>query len=306
MEVKAPEHYKINQDIYLDFVIYEDNQKVEMIVENEVKTGEVDFIKTDVITGELIEGAQIEIVGTEEHNKHIKIEFTSSKEGDRFKLPEGDYDFKETSAPEGFVQTTEVGKFSIKDGEITKAELKNERIKGTLEFTKTDVATGEAAPEGFVQTTEVGKFSIKDGEITKAELKNERIKGTLEFTKTDVATGEAIDGAHIKIECVEGFNKGQVIEFVSSKDGNKFELEYGKYKFYETSAPNGYELTTEVGEFEIKENGQVVKAELKNKKIPEVPVLPYTGGTNTTIVLVIALVVTLAGVIMIRKKKAKK
>ena len=256
VEVKAPEHYKINQDISLDFVIYEDNQKVEMIVENKVKTGEVDFIKTDVTTGELIEGAQIEIVGTEEHNKHIKIEFTSSKEGDRFKLPEGDYNFEET-----------------------------------------------LAPEGFVQSTEVGKFSIKDGEITKAELKNERIKGTLEFTKTDVSTGEVIEGAQIKIECVEGFNKGQVIEFVSSKEGNKFELEYGKYKFYETSAPNGYELTTEVGEFEIKEDGQIVKAQLKNKRI-EVPVLPYTGGANSAAVLGIALVVTLAGVIMFRKKRA--
>uniref|UniRef100_UPI0032D9AE0B hypothetical protein n=1 Tax=Clostridium perfringens TaxID=1502 RepID=UPI0032D9AE0B len=83
--------------------------------------------------------------------------------------------------------------------------------------------------EGFVQSTEVGKFSIKDGEITKAELKNKRIEGTLEFEKTDVSTGEVIEGAHIKIECVEGFNKGQVIEFVSSAEGNKFKLEYGKY-----------------------------------------------------------------------------
>ncbi|MCR1953101.1 SpaA isopeptide-forming pilin-related protein [Clostridium sp. DSM 100503] len=255
VEVKAPEHYKINQDVSLDFVIYEDNQKVEMTVENEVKTGEVDFIKTDVSTGELIEGAKIEIVGTEEHNKHIKIEFTSSKDGDRFKLPEGDYEFRET-----------------------------------------------LPPEGFVQTTEVGKFSIKDGEITKAELKNKRIEGTLEFEKTDVSTGEVIEGAHIKIECVEGFNKGQVIEFVSSAEGNKFKLEYGKYSISETMPPEGFELTTETSTFEITEDGQIVKAELKNKRIAES--LPYTGGTDTTVVLGVALIVTLAGVIMIRRKKA--
>ena len=257
VEVKAPEHYKINQDVSLDFVIYEDNQKVEITVENEVKTGEVDFSKTDVTTGENIEGAKIEIVGIEEHNKHIKIEFTSSIDGNKFTLPEGDYEFRET-----------------------------------------------LAPNGFVQTTEVGKFSIKDGEITKAELKNERIKGTVDFTKVDAKTGEALDGAKIKIECLEGFNKGEVIEFVSSKDGNKFELEYGKYKISETMPPEGYELTTETVEFEITEDGQVIKAELKNKKIPEAPVLPYTGGTNTTIVLGIALVITLTGVIMLKKKKA--
>ena len=206
-------------------------------------------------TGELIEGAKIEIVGTEEHNKHIKIEFTSSKEGDRFKLPEGDYEFRET-----------------------------------------------LPPEGFVQTTEVGKFSIKDGEITKAELKNKRIEGTLEFEKTDVSTGEVIEGAHIKIECVEGFNKGQVIEFVSSAEGNKFELDYGKYVISETMAPEGFELTTETSEFEITEDGQIVKAELKNKRIVES--LPYTGGTNTNVILGIALTMTLAGVVMFRYKKA--
>ena len=76
------------------------------------------------------------------------------------------------------------------------------------------------------------------------------------------------------------------------------------YKYYETLPPEDYELTTEVGEFEITEDGQIVKAELKNKRIPEVPELPYTGGTDTTVVLGVALVVTLAGVIMIRRKKA--
>lgn len=256
-EIKAPEHYKINQDVSLDFVIYEDGQKIEIIVENEVKEGEFDFSKTDVSTGGNIEDATIHIKGLDEQNSHIDFEFVSTKEESRFKLPVGKYEFYEIMPP-----------------------------------------------EGFVLNEELGYFEIKENEVIKAELKNERIKGILDFTKIDASTGEVIDGAHIEIECVEGFNKGQVIEFISSKDGNKFELEYGKYKYYETSSPNGYELTTEVREFEIKENGQVVKAELKNKKIPEVPVLPYTGGTNTTIVLVIALVVTLAGVIMIRKKKA--
>ena len=35
-----------------------------------------------------------------------------------------------------------------------------------------------------------------------------------------------------------------------------------------------------------------------------VPVLPQTGGTDTVIVISLALVVTLAGAIMFRKKKA--
>ncbi|MCR1952931.1 SpaA isopeptide-forming pilin-related protein, partial [Clostridium sp. DSM 100503] len=97
-------------------------------------------------------------------------------------------------------------------------------------------------------------------------------------------------------------NKGQVIEFVSSAEGNKFKLEYGKYSISETMPPEGFELTTETSTFEITEDGQIVKAELKNKRIAES--LPYTGGTDTTVVLGVALIVTLAGVIMLRYKKA--
>ncbi|CAM2078789.1 MAG: hypothetical protein NSGCLCUN01_02993 [uncultured Clostridium sp.] len=67
--------------------------------------------------------------------------------------------------------------------------------------------------------------------------------------------------------------------------------------------PDGFELSTEVGEFEITEDGQIVKAQLKNKRVA-VPVLPQTGGTGTVVVISLALVVTLAGAMMFRKKKA--
>ncbi|CAM2077125.1 MAG: SpaA isopeptide-forming pilin-related protein [uncultured Clostridium sp.] len=255
-EVSTLDEYIINNDISYDFVIEKHDEVIEIIATNKVKEGEVDFSKTDVSTGELIEGATIEINGLDEQNKHINIKFVSTKEETRFKLPVGKYEFKET-----------------------------------------------LQPEGYVLNEEIGYFEILENEVIKAELKNKRIEGILEFEKTDVSTGEVIEGAQIKIECIEGFNKGQVIEFVSSKDGNKFKLEYGKYKFYETLPPDGYELTTEVGEFEITEDGQIVKAQLKNKRVA-VPVLPQTGGTGTVVVISLALVVTLAGAMMFRKKKA--
>nr|WP_283688784.1 SpaA isopeptide-forming pilin-related protein [Clostridium perfringens] len=75
-------------------------------VENKVQTGDVDFVKTDVTTGQNVEGAKIEIVGLEEQNNHIKIEFDSSLEGNKFKLPVGKYQFKETQAPNGYERAT--------------------------------------------------------------------------------------------------------------------------------------------------------------------------------------------------------
>ncbi|MDC4242894.1 SpaA isopeptide-forming pilin-related protein (plasmid) [Clostridium tertium] len=308
VEVEAIDHYN-KVDKKYDFNIYKDGQLEKIDVANTVKTEELDFSKTDVTTGDSIDGAKVKITGLEPQNKHINIEFTSSKEGNKFTLPEGKYTFEEILAPEGYRINKEVGTFEIKDGEITKANLKDERKQGDLIFTKTDVTDGKviegakikitcieglskgkvidftsskngnkftldegkytfeetSAPNGYRINKEVGTFEIKDGEITKANLKDERKQGNLEFTKTDVTDGRIIEGAKIKIICVEGLSKGKVIEFTSFKDGNKFTLDEGKYTFEEISAPNGYEINKEVGTFEIKD-GEITKANLKDER----------------------------------------
>ncbi|PWX22069.1 SpaA isopeptide-forming pilin-related protein [Clostridium perfringens] len=254
-EVKAPNNYILDEDKALNFEIIEDGKTITTTVENKVQTGDVDFTKTDVTTGENIEGAKIEIVGLEEHNKHIKIEFDSSLEGNKFKLPVGKYQFKEIQAPNGY-------------------EL----------------------------STEVGEFEVKADEVIKANLKNERTTGVLEFTKTDVATGEVLEGAKIKIECLEGLDQGKIIEFTSSKEGNKFNLSKGKYRISETQAPSGYELTTETGEFEITEHGQVIKCNLTNKKFEIVK----TGGAfnvNMMLPLGLLLVAGSLGALAFTKRK---
>ncbi|MDK0575128.1 SpaA isopeptide-forming pilin-related protein (plasmid) [Clostridium perfringens] len=307
-EVKAADHYDKNEDDF-KFNIYQDGQVEKITVNNKVKTGDFEFTKTDVTTGKVIDGAKVEITGLDVQNQHIKIEFTSSKDGNKFTLPEGKYQFKETVAPNGYKLNEEIGNFEIKNGEVVKANLKDERKQGTLEFTKTDVTTGKTingakikiecteglskgkviefvssengnkftldegkytfeetvAPEGYKLSTEKGSFEIKDGKITKANLKDERKVGTLEFTKTDLTTGDVIDGAKIKITGTSGLNKGKVIEFTSSKDGNKFTLEEGTYEFEETTAPEGYKVNTEKGTFTIKD-GQVTKANLKDAR----------------------------------------
>ena len=249
-EVKAPNNYILDEDKALNFEIIEDGKTITTTVENKVQTGDVDFVKTDVTTGENIECAKIEIVGLEEHNKHIKFEFNSSLEGNKFKLPVGKYQFKETQAPNGYELSTEVGEFEVK-----------------------------------------------------AELKNERTTGTLEFTKTDVATGEVLEGAKIKIECLEGLDQGKVIEFTSSKEGNKFTLAKGKYRISEIQAPSGYELTTETGEFEITEHGQIIKCNLTNKKFEIVK----TGGAfNVNMILPLGLLLVAGSVGTLAFTKRKK
>ncbi|ELC8453567.1 Cys-Gln thioester bond-forming surface protein [Clostridium perfringens] len=254
VEVESIDHYN-KVDKKYDFNIYKDGQLEKIDVANTVKTGGLDFSKTDVTTGDTIDGAKVKITGLEPQNKHINIEFTSSKEGNKFNLPEGKYTFEETLAPEGY------------------------RIN-----------------------KEVGTFEIKDGQITKANLKDERTTGVLEFTKTDVATGEILDGAKIKIECLEGLDQGKVIEFTSSKEGNKFTLAKGKYRISETQAPNGYELTTETGEFEITEHGQIVKCNLTNKKF-EIVKTGRMFDVNMMLPLGLLLVAGSVGALAFTKRK---
>ena len=346
VEVEAIDHYH-KVDKKYDFNIYKDGQLEKIDVANTVKTGELDFTKTDVTTGNTIDGAKVKITGLEEQNKHINMEFTSSKEGNRFILPEGKFEFEEILAPEGYRINKEVGTFEIKDGEITKANLKDERKQGDLEFTKTDVTDGKViegakvkitaieglskgkvieftsskdgnkftldegiytfeevlAPNGYEINKEVGTFEIKDGQITKANLKDERTTGKLLFKKTDVTTGEILEGAKIKIECLDGLDKGKVIEFISKKEGNEFELTKGKYRISETQAPNGYELATETGEFEITEQGEIVECNLKNKKF-EIVKTGSNFDLNSLLPLGLVLVVGgLGALILTRKRK---
>ena len=46
----------------------------------------------------------------------------------------------------------------------------------------------------------------------------------------------------------------------------KFKLPYGKYTYKETIAPNGYVINEETFGFEIKEDGEIIKHIVKNKK----------------------------------------
>ena len=129
MEVKAPNNYEINQDIALNFEILEDGQKVEIVAENKVEEGELLFEKTDIATGEVLEGAVIKIEGLDEHNKHISFEFVSSKDGNKFKLPVGRYKFIETTAPNGYEIAEESGEFEILKDQIIKCKLDNKKIE---------------------------------------------------------------------------------------------------------------------------------------------------------------------------------
>ena len=191
-EIKAPDGYALDADKKYEFEIKTDNEFIELTVTNKEAEGEVHFSKTDLVTGEIGEGAKIEIVGLDEENKDVKIEFISSKEGNIIKLPLGKYEFRETIAPTGYVQTTEVGTFEITaHGAIVKAELKNKPILGTVEILKVDSQNKEKVLEGAVFTiyNEQGQEVTKGTTDKEGKLKFENLpygKYTLKETKAPI------------------------------------------------------------------------------------------------------------------------
>ena len=87
--------YEINID--------EEGKLVTFDIVNDIKQGIVLFSKTDVSSGEILEGAKIEIVGVSDTNNNIKVEFISSKNGNKFRLPIGKYEIREIVAPNGYI-----------------------------------------------------------------------------------------------------------------------------------------------------------------------------------------------------------
>ena len=142
--------------------------------------------------------------------------------------------------------------------------------------------------ESIKQTEEPdSKEPTKDESIVLLELKNHLVKGNVELTKTDVSDGKTLPNTGIRIIDKD---KKVVIEGKTNSQGQfTFEkLPKGVYYFQEFDAPSGYQLDETPIQFEIKEDGEIVKCTMTNQLIPnEKGSLPQTG--ETTSILGIAL-----------------
>lgn len=80
-------------------------------------------------------------------------------------------------------------------------------------------------------------------------------------------------------------------------------MRYGKYYILEKEAPEGYELNDEKMWFEITEDGQIVKSEMKDhKKVIEVP---NTLSESYLNLIAGTIVLTGAGLIIIANRRKK-
>ncbi|MBQ9072273.1 MAG: Cys-Gln thioester bond-forming surface protein [Bacilli bacterium] len=344
---KNPAEGYVSNDEKVYFEIKEDGEIVKAEMTNKKITSTLKITKVDE-EEKLLSGVKFGIYDLEDN---LIEEVITNEEGlIEIELEYGKYYFKEISTLEQYVISDKKIYFEVKEnGAIIEEKVVNEFVEGTLEFTKTDLITGDVIPNtlieiyteddelifsgktdengkivveelrygkfyiiekeaetGFVITDEKVYFEIKeDGEIVKAEMTNRPILGTLEFTKIDISTSEPLPNTLIEI-----YNENDELIFTGKTDENGMiiieELRYGKFYIIEKEAPEGYILNEEKMFFEIKEDGEIVKATMVNEKV--VIEVPNTGLNDYHIYEIISGVLVLSGlgVIIYAKKKRKK
>ena len=103
---------------------------------------------------------------------------------------------------------------------------------------------------------------IKEDKIYEMDVKNLK-KSSLEFTKTDYSTSKAIPNTLIEI-----YKDDDTLLYSGKTDKNGTiifpNLEIGKYYILEKEAPQYYRLNTEKMYFEVKKNGELIKANMNN------------------------------------------
>lgn len=148
-------------------------------LENKLKTTKYEFTKTDYSTDEALPNTTMEIYTI---NNELVYSGKTDNEGkiviDR--LPIGKYYIVEKEAPEGYLVNDEKMYFEVKGEEIIKSTMKDEKITGTLEFTKTDFSESVTLPNTTIEiyndndelvytgtTDENGKIVIEELEYGK-------------------------------------------------------------------------------------------------------------------------------------------
>ncbi len=171
----------------------------------------------------------------------------------------------------------------------------------------------KTAPVGFVKDDGYHYFEIvSDGETVTVENEagvgfvNKPIVGDLELTKTDISDGKVLANVGFRIRNEAG---EIVAEGYTDENGiAKFTLRYGKYTYEEFAALDGYIPDSKAYPFEIKEDGEIVKAEMTNEKVPVIPDIPQTGDESNIGFWIGLAAVALGGliataIIIIKQKK---
>lgn len=252
-------------------------------------------------------------------NKEVKGEVEIKKVGEKLVIEKGTFRYEE-------IELDGVHYDLIADGDIYAGD-------GTLIYKDKQLIKSFVTKDGYFKLTNLylGKYCLietktvgnhvlnskpycfeikyKDQYTDTIKLiinqKNYLAKGDFELSKVDLSTGEPVEGALIEI-----YTEDDILIYSgrTDKSGKLYVkgLESGKkYKFVEKEAPEGYILNDEIHEFEILNNGDIVKDTLSNEKI--VIDVPNTFANDYKILIPVSLCgLGIVLVLLSRDKRKKK
>lgn len=252
-------------------------------------------------------------------NKEVKGEVEIKKVGEKLVIENGTFRYEE-------IELDGVHYDLIADGDIYSQD-------GTLIYKDKQLIKSFVTKDGYFKLTNLylGKYCLietktvgnhvlnskpycfeikyKDQYTDTIKLiinqKNYLAKGDFELSKVDLSTGEPVEGALIEI-----YTEDDILIYSGRTDklGKLYVkgLESGKkYKFVEKEAPEGYILNDEIHEFEILNNGDIVKDTLSNEKI--VIDVPNTFANDYKILIPVSLCgLGIVLVLLSRDKRKKK
>ena len=200
------------------------------------KLGNINIVKKDAKTSEIISGAKLVL---KDSLGNILDEWTSETTAHTINdLKEGTYTVSEVAAPSGY-------------------KLTNINITFTVNS------------EGKVISSEGNEISV-----IVVENEKEEIPTKVSVSKQDITNGKEIPGAHLVVKDSEGNIVDEWIS--SDTPHLITGLKPGTYTLRETIAPNGYILSDETITFTVKSDGSITTVVMYNtpESTPETPITP--------------------------------
>lgn len=300
-EVRAPNGYYIDKES-TNVVISDSDLNISSTITN--SKYDVRIRKVDSDTGEVVSGAVLNIVNS---NNEVVDTITTTNdyvEVDTSKMQEGNYKVVEVEVPNGYILSDKAKTFTIdkdhtnitvdfenKKNEviIDKKDEENNFVSGAVlrlirvsdnttidEWTTEDEGYSiKGLPKGEYKIIEIeapNGYTKNNSEVTFEVTGEETEAKTVTFYNSDNQViinkvdeeGNPLSGAKLR---VTNSNGDLIEEFTTTKEAHTLnKLSNGTYYVEEIEAPSGYQLNTERKSFTVDENTTSIQVTMENVK----------------------------------------